>query len=105
MIADIATLQVEAGRLLTYRAADACDRGLPYAKEAAMAKLFTSETANKVAYLALQIHGGYGYSTEYTIERIYRDARVSLDLRGNLGDPADRHRPEAAERDPDGKIR
>jgi alkylation response protein AidB-like acyl-CoA dehydrogenase len=75
MMADIATL-LEAGRLLTYRAADLCDRGRPFSKEAAMAKLFTSEAANKIAYLALQIHGGYGYSKEYTIERIYRDARV-----------------------------
>lgn len=75
MMADIATL-LEAGRLLTYRAADLSDRGRPFSKEAAMAKLFTSEAANKIAYLALQIHGGYGYSKEYTIERIYRDARV-----------------------------
>jgi len=75
MIADIATL-LEAGRLLTYRAADLHDRGRPFAKEAAMAKLFTSEAANKIAYLALQIHGGYGYSKEYAIERIYRDSRV-----------------------------
>lgn len=75
MIADIAML-VDAARLLTYRAADHYDRGMPYAKEAAMAKLFSSEAANKVAYLALQIHGGYGYSKEYAIERLYRDARV-----------------------------
>jgi len=75
MMADIATL-IEAGRLLTYRAADLCDRARPFSKEAAMAKLFTSEAANKIAYLALQIHGGYGYSKEYEIERIYRDARV-----------------------------
>jgi len=74
-LADIATL-VEAARLLTYRAADSYDRGLPYAKEAAMAKLFASEAANKVAYEALQVHGGYGYSREYAIERIYRDTRV-----------------------------
>jgi alkylation response protein AidB-like acyl-CoA dehydrogenase len=75
MMADIAT-QIEAGRLLTYHAANLYDRGLPFTKEAAMAKLFTSEAANKIAYLALQIHGGYGYSKEYPIERIYRDARV-----------------------------
>jgi acyl-CoA dehydrogenase len=75
MISDMATL-VEAARLLTYRAADCYDLGLPYAKEAAMAKLFASEAANKAAYLALQIHGGYGYSKEYAIERLYRDARV-----------------------------
>ncbi len=75
MMADIAT-QIEAGRLLTYRAANLYDRGLPFTKEAAMAKLFTSEAANRIAYLALQIHGGYGYSKEYPIERVYRDARV-----------------------------
>ena len=75
MMADIAT-HVEAGRLLTYRAANLYDRELPFTKEAAMAKLFTSEAANKIAYLAVQIHGGYGYSKEYPIERIYRDARV-----------------------------
>ncbi|MBN2409287.1 MAG: acyl-CoA dehydrogenase family protein [Candidatus Aminicenantes bacterium] len=75
MMADIATW-VEAGRLLTYSAAALYDRGRPFTKEAAMAKLFTSEAANKIAYLALQIHGGYGYSREYPIERIYRDARV-----------------------------
>jgi alkylation response protein AidB-like acyl-CoA dehydrogenase len=75
MIADIGT-SLEAGRLLTYRAADRLDRGLPYSREAAMAKLFATEAANKAAYLALQIHGGYGYSKEYEVERIYRDARV-----------------------------
>jgi alkylation response protein AidB-like acyl-CoA dehydrogenase len=75
MIADIATM-VEASRLLTHRAADFYDRGLPYSKEAAMAKLFATESANRIAYLALQIHGGYGYSREYAVERIYRDARV-----------------------------
>jgi alkylation response protein AidB-like acyl-CoA dehydrogenase len=75
MIADMA-VQVEAARLLTYRAADACGRGLSYAKEAAMAKLYASETANRVASLGLQIHGAYGYSKEYTIERLFREARV-----------------------------
>lgn len=75
MIADIATL-LEAARLLTYRAADLNDRGKPFTKEASMAKLFASEAANKIAYQALQIHGGYGYSKEFLIERIYRDARV-----------------------------
>jgi alkylation response protein AidB-like acyl-CoA dehydrogenase len=75
MIADMG-VQVEAARLLTYRAADLCDRGLPYSKEAAMAKLFASEAANRIAYLSLQIHGGYGYSREYAIERLSRDARV-----------------------------
>ncbi len=75
MIADMA-VQVEAARLLTYRAADACGRGLSYAKEAAMAKLYASEMANRVASLGVQIHGAYGYSKEYTIERLFREARV-----------------------------
>jgi len=75
MIADCSTL-LEAARLLTYRAADLFDKGKPFSKEASMAKLFASEAANKIAYHALQIHGGYGYSSEFDIERIYRDARV-----------------------------
>jgi len=75
MLADCAT-QLEASRLLTYRAADLFDRGMPFSKEASMAKLYASEAANRIAYQALQIHGGYGYSSEFDIERIYRDARV-----------------------------
>lgn len=75
MIADMATL-VESGRLLTHRASCLLDMGLPISKEASMAKLFTSEAANRIAYLALQIHGGYGYSKEFPVEQLYRDARV-----------------------------
>lgn len=75
MIADMATL-VEAARFLTYRAAWLKDSGKPFSKESSMAKLFASEAANKIAYFALQIHGGYGYSKEFAIERIFRDARV-----------------------------
>jgi acyl-CoA dehydrogenase len=75
MIADMA-VQVEAARLLTYRAADNYGRGLPYAKEAAMAKLYASEAANRIVSLGVQIHGAYGYSKEYTIERLFREARV-----------------------------
>ncbi len=75
MIADIATL-LEASRLLTYRAANFNDKGKPFTKEASMAKLFASEAANRIAYQALQIHGAYGYSKEFLIERIFRDARV-----------------------------
>ncbi len=75
MLADIAT-STEAARLLTLRAASLCDQDLPFAKESAMAKLFASETANQAAYKALQIHGGYGYSKEFFIEQLYRDARV-----------------------------
>ena len=75
MIADMAT-QVEASRLLTYRAAKLFEDGRPYAKESSMAKLYASETANTVAYKALQIHGGYGYSKEFPVEQLYRDARA-----------------------------
>ena len=75
MIADMA-MWTDASRFLTYKAASLCDRGKPYGKESAMAKLYASEVANKCAYQALQIHGGYGYSKEFFVEQIYRDARV-----------------------------
>jgi len=75
MIADMAT-QIEAARLLTFNAAAMRDRGENYSAAASMAKVFASEMANKVAYHALQIHGGYGYMQEYPVERYYRDARV-----------------------------
>ena len=75
MIADMA-VQIEASRLLTFNAASMKDRGEKFTREASMAKLFASETANKSAYQAIQIHGGYGYSKEYPVERYYRDARV-----------------------------
>ncbi len=75
MIADMAT-QIEAARLLTFNAAAMRDRGENYAAAASMAKVFASEMANKVAYQALQIHGGYGYIREYPVERYYRDVRV-----------------------------
>ena len=75
MIADMSTL-IEAARWLTYKAAYLMDKGKPYGKEAAMAKLFASEAANRIVYQALQIHGGYGYSKEFFIEQLYRDARV-----------------------------
>jgi len=75
IIADMA-VQIEASRLLTFNAASMKDRGERFTREASMAKLFASETANRSAYQALQIHGGYGYSKEYPVERYYRDARV-----------------------------
>mgnify|MGYP001125811681 CR=1 FL=1 len=75
MIADMA-VQIEAARLLTFNAASMKDRGESFTREASMAKLFASETANNSAYKAIQIHGGYGYSKEYPVERYYRDARV-----------------------------
>lgn len=75
MIADMAT-QVEAAKLLTFNAATMKDRGENFTEAVSMAKLFASEIANKVAYKAVQIHGGYGYIKDFPVERYYRDARV-----------------------------
>jgi alkylation response protein AidB-like acyl-CoA dehydrogenase len=74
-LADMAT-EIEAGRQLVYKAAWLRDQGRPFAKEAAMAKLFTGELSNRVVNEALQIHGGYGYMDEYAISRFYRDQKV-----------------------------
>ena len=74
-LADMAT-KVEAARQLVYSAADKLDNHQKVTTEAAMAKYYASETAVEVANKSLQIHGGYGYMKEYTIERIYRDARI-----------------------------
>ncbi len=76
MIADMQT-QTSAARLLTYQAADAKTRGLPYSDLAAMAKLFASETAGFVTNKAVQLHGGYGYTREYPVERMMRDAKIT----------------------------
>ena len=76
MLADMAT-RIDAARLLVYRAAGLRDKGLPFAKEASMAKLFASETAMSVASDALQLHGGYGYFKESPVERFFRDAKVT----------------------------
>jgi butyryl-CoA dehydrogenase len=76
MIADMATA-VDAARLLVYRAASCVDNGHPYSTEGAMAKLFASETATRVADRAIQIHGGYGYTESYPVERNYRDAKIT----------------------------
>ncbi|MHB1125555.1 MAG: acyl-CoA dehydrogenase [Bacillota bacterium] len=76
MLADMST-QVEATRLLVYRAAYMESNGLPYGKESAMAKLFASETAMAVTTKAVQIFGGYGYTREYPVERMMRDAKIT----------------------------
>ncbi len=81
MIADSAT-EIEAAKGLTFSAADIKDQGLPFTREASMAKLFASEMANRTAHRALQIHGGYGYIKEYKIERLYRDARLNTIYQG-----------------------
>ncbi|WP_338752046.1 acyl-CoA dehydrogenase [Bacillus sp. FJAT-52991] len=75
-LADMAT-SVEAARLLVYRAANLRAKGLPCGKEASMAKLFASKTAVDVSIEAVQVHGGYGYTQEYPVERYFRDAKVT----------------------------
>jgi len=74
-IADMA-VQIEAARQLVFSAASMKDRKEPYTKEASMAKLFASEMVNEVTARAIQIHGGYGFTKDYNVERYYRDARV-----------------------------
>ena len=75
-LADMAT-RIDAARLLIYRAARRRDRGEPHTREAAMAKLFASETANWVTHQAIQIHGGAGFLKDFPVERFYRDARIT----------------------------
>ncbi len=75
MLADMAA-EIESARWLTYHAAWLRDQGRPHTKEASIAKLVATEMAERVARDAIQIHGGYGYSSEYPVERIYRDARL-----------------------------
>jgi len=76
MIAEMAT-KIEASRFLVYNAAYKKDIGEKISKDAAMAKLFASDTAMDSAIKAVQIHGGYGYTKEYTVERLFRDAKIT----------------------------
>jgi alkylation response protein AidB-like acyl-CoA dehydrogenase len=76
MLADMAT-QIEAARLLVYQAAHRASAGLSYGKESAMAKLFASETAMRVTTKAVQVFGGYGYTREFPVERMMRDAKIT----------------------------
>lgn len=75
-IADMAT-RIEAARLLVYKAADMKDRALDYGKFSAMAKLYAAETAMYVTTKAVQLHGGYGYTKDYPVERMMRDAKIT----------------------------
>ena len=75
-LADMAT-SIDAARLLLHRAAAFKDKGIPFSAQASMAKLFCSDTARTVTDMAVQIHGGYGYSKEYDVERYFRDAKVT----------------------------
>lgn len=76
LIADM-VVECEAGRLLVYRAGDLKNKGVRNTRETSIAKYYCSEMANRVAYKATQIHGGYGFSGEYDVERFYRDARIN----------------------------
>ncbi len=80
-LADMNT-ELEAARWLTYRAAWLSERGGRYTRTSAEAKLLASETANRIVALAVQVHGGYGYSREYAVERLYREARVTTIYEG-----------------------
>jgi alkylation response protein AidB-like acyl-CoA dehydrogenase len=75
MLADSKT-ELDAAGLLTYRAASLADRNLPFSREAAMAKLYASEAASRACNRVLQIHGGYGYTREFAVERHLRDAKI-----------------------------
>jgi alkylation response protein AidB-like acyl-CoA dehydrogenase len=75
LIADAAT-QIDAARLMVYRAAWLKQNSKSFTLEAAIAKLFATEMAEKVCFNAIWIHGGYGYSAEFPVERIYRDQRL-----------------------------
>jgi alkylation response protein AidB-like acyl-CoA dehydrogenase len=75
MLADTA-LELDAAELLIMDAADRADRGIPYRREASMAKLYASEAATRAANRAVQIHGGYGFIKDYIVERIYRDVKL-----------------------------
>ena len=75
MLADM-TVELETARLLVYQAAWLRDEGRPHTKEASIAKWHASEAATKCANLAIQVHGGYGYMSEYHVERYWRDARI-----------------------------
>ena len=81
MIANMAT-EVQASRFLTYHAAWCYDQGVPYSSQAAMAKLFASETASRQTDRAIQIHGGIGYIKGTKVERLYRDAKITGYTRG-----------------------
>jgi alkylation response protein AidB-like acyl-CoA dehydrogenase len=69
--------EIEAARMLCLKAAWTKDQGLDYAKEAAMAKMFSSDVAMKHTIEAIQVHGGYGYVREYHVERLMRDAKIT----------------------------
>ncbi|MDE0898892.1 MAG: acyl-CoA dehydrogenase [Longimicrobiales bacterium] len=80
-LAEMAT-QIEAARLLVYNAARLKDAGQPFVTQAAMAKLFASEAAQRVASTCIDLHGGYGFTKEYPVEKLYRDAKIGTIYEG-----------------------
>lgn len=80
-LAEMAT-EIEAGRLLVYNAARLKDSGQPFMTQSAMAKLFASEMAQRVASLCIDLHGGYGFTKEYPVEKLYRDAKIGTIYEG-----------------------
>ena len=91
MIADMAT-EIEAARALVYRSAWLKDQGRDYALASAQAKLFASEVSSRVTNAAIQVHGGYGYTEDYKVERFLRDAKLTEIGEGDEPGPAARHR-------------
>src|SRR5690625_5309288 len=69
--------ELEAAKLLSYQAANFVEQGIKFPKEASMAKMFASKTARQAAIEAVQIYGGYGYTEDYPVERLFRDAKVT----------------------------
>ena len=98
-LADMAT-KLEAGRLMCHNAARKFDQGIRADLEAGMAKLFCSEMAAELAFEAMRIHGGNGYTSEYPIERYYRDAPLMIIGEGHQRDPEDGDRSPAARQVP-----
>ena len=77
--------KIEAARFLVYSAAYKKENKMPYAQDAAMAKLYASEVAMEVTTKAVQLHGGYGYTREYPVERMMRDAKITEIYEGKIG--------------------
>jgi alkylation response protein AidB-like acyl-CoA dehydrogenase len=80
-LARLAT-DLEAARLMVYNAARLKDAGLPFVQEAAMAKLFSSEAAQRITSECIDLHGGYGFTTEYPVEKFYRDSKIGTIYEG-----------------------
>ena len=92
-LARLAT-DVEAARLMTYNAARLKDAGVPFLKEAAMAKYFTSQVAERVASECLEVYGGYGFTRDYPAEKFLRDCEDRQDLRGHFVHATSDHRED-----------